>query len=224
MEETKLAKPVIQWLSDQHWEIYQEVQFGNSNGVADIVAVRNGILWVIETKTSYGFAVLNQASRWPAHYRSVAVPFARERDTRVALFYYQVGVIEVEFHRQVWTGNGLQDVVYVDELIHAPLIRQNHKSSKRLIGSLLELQKTYAPAGSQSGSHLTPYKHTMIEVKKAIASHPGCTIKDLFEWMGKMHYSSPASFKGNLLDALIAFEKEWCRVDTTEKPYRLYVR
>ena len=224
MDEVTLAKPVIQWLSDQHWEIYQEVQFGYGGGVADIVAVRNGILWIIETKTSYSFAVLNQASRWFAHYRSIAVPFARERDYKVALDYYKVGVIEVKFFKSAWTGNGLENLTEVHECIPAPLIRKNHEYSKRYIDSLLELQKTYAEAGSQSGHHLTPYKYTMIEVRKAIEANPGCSIKYLFETLGKMHYSTASSFKGNLLGALMEFEKDWCKIDTSTKPYKLYIR
>jgi hypothetical protein len=219
MDETELAKPVIQWLSEQHWEIYQEVQFGYGGGVADIVAVRNGILWIIETKTSYSFAVLNQASRWGAHYRSVAVPSARERDYRVALWYYQVGVIEVNFYK---SGNTTE--TEVDEHIPAPLMRSNHKQSKRYMDSLVELQKTYAAAGSQSGHHLTPYKNTMIEVKRTISANPGCTIKDLFEKHGRMHYSSASSLKGNLIKALADFEKDWCRIDTSTKPYKLFIK
>ena len=221
MDETELAKPVIQWLSDQHWEIYQEVQFGYGGGVADFVAVRNGILWIIETKTSYSFTVLNQASRWAAHYRSVAVPSARERDYRVALYYYQVGVIEVTFPKSEWTPSGYAEV---DEHIPAPLMRANHKQSKRYIDSLIDLQKTYAEAGSQSGHHLTPYKHTMIEVKSAIRDNPGCSIKFLYEKLGKMHYSTASSFKGNLIKALYDFERDWCRIDTSTKPYKLFIK
>ena len=214
MKETELAKPVIAWLTKQHWEVYQEVQFSYGGGIADIVAVRHGILWIIETKTTFGFAVLNQASRWLAHYRSVAVPFSRQRDYRVALHYYRVGVIEV--------GEFQDCEVY--EHIPAPLVRMNHERSKRYIDSLVELQKTYAEAGSRSGSHLTPYKNTMIEVRKIISSNPGCTVKYLYERLGKMHYGSPQSFKGNLHKALIDFEKDWCEVKTDTRPYTFFCK
>jgi len=58
MKETDLAERVINWLEDQHWEIYQEVQFRGYGGIADIVAVRAGYLWIIECKTSMTFTLL----------------------------------------------------------------------------------------------------------------------------------------------------------------------
>ena len=219
MKETELAKPVIEWLTDQHWEIYQEVQFDGGGTVADIVAVRNGIIWIIETKTSYGFAVLEQARRWSVHYRSIAIPWAREpRNYLVARDYYLVGVIEVHMRKDWYEG------AYVDEVIPAPLQRRNHVYAKRHISSLLELHKTFSPAGSSGRQHLTPYKNTMLAVRNVIETNPGCTIKFLFEKLGPMHYASAVSFKGNLVKALVAFEGDWCKVDMGMKPYKLFIR
>src|SRR3990172_8380228 len=98
MKETELAEPVIDWLASQNWNVYQEVSFSRMGGVADICAERHGVLWIIETKTAMSIEVLNQASAWPVHFRSIAVPKAKresKRDYRVARDYYGVGVIEV---------------------------------------------------------------------------------------------------------------------------------
>lgn len=213
MKEIDLAKPVISWLGWQHWDIYQEVQFNYGGSIADIVAVRHNIMWIIECKMSYGFAVLKQASYWPVHYRSIAVPneIHNHRDYRVAEYYYKVGVLEVAIK---------YDDVY--EVVKAPLIYRKNNLVKQYFSMLTELHKTFAPAGSRGGQHLTPYKWTMMEVKKAIEANPGCTIKDLYQLLGKMHYSSANSFKGNLLKALIDFEP-WCQVNRNKKPYRLFV-
>lgn len=210
MREIDLAAVIVAWLVEQHWDVYQEVQFGNYGGVADIVAVRNKILWIIETKTKYGFDVLQQASGWPVHYRSIGIPFSRNRDYRVAVNYYRVGIIEVDD----WGAK---------EIVEAPLFAKNHETAKRYILKLTELHKTYALAGSQSGHHLTPYKHTMIDVRRFIEMHPGCTVKDIYSDLGSLHYSSASSFKGNLVKALCQFEQSWCHVDITNKPYRLFV-
>lgn len=210
MHETDLAKPVIAWLIEQHWDVYQEVQFGYGGCVADIVARRNNVLWIIECKTSYTFDVLEQATRWPVHFRSVAVPRVRAlRDYRVARNYYEVGVIEVDGER-------------VKEYVDAPFFRRD-KYVKRFLDCLTELHKTYAEAGSKSGNHLTPYKQTMIEVRKLIENNPGCTIGFLYDQLGNMHYLNKLSFKGNLVKALVSFERNWCRVDTTNRPYTLFV-
>jgi hypothetical protein len=213
MKETELAANIVTWLADQHWEIYQEVEFSHRGGVADIVAVRNGIMWIIETKTHYGLDVLQQAAGWPVHYRSVGVPYSVDRDYRVARDYYCVGVIQVG----KYTGEVREDV-------KPRLFIKNTKVVKRYLSQLTELHKTFAQAGSQSGHHLTPYKQTMLAVRKFIETHPGCTIKDIFNDLGEMHYASPESFKGNLLSALTSFERDWCKVDLSSKPYKLFIR
>lgn len=216
LKETELAELVIAWLSVQNWEIYQEVQFSQMGGIADIVAVRQNIIWIIETKTSMSIQVLNQASSWPAHFRSVAVPLAisrngnNGRDYRVAQDYYRVGVIEVG-ETDIW------------EAVKPPLYLTHHKQSKRMISQLTDLHKTFAKAGSRGGGHLTPYKQTMIEVRRCVEKFPGCTIQDIFEKHGSMHYASKSSFKGNLLKCLDAYERDWCKIDTSSKPYKLYL-
>lgn len=210
MKETELAKPVVAWLSDQHWDVYQEVQFSYLGGVADIVAVRHGIVWIIESKTSYTFTVLQQASAWPVHLRSVAVPrpLSHNRDYFIARDYYRVGVLEVETND-------------VYEAIKPPLFLRTKTGVERYISQLTELHKTFAPAGSRGGYQLTPYKRTMMDVRNMIQKNPGCTIKDLYTELGRMHYASEDSFRGNLLKALEDFEP-WCRIDRSTHPLRLY--
>jgi hypothetical protein len=136
----------------------------------------------------------------------------------VARDYYGVGVIEVGPDHSDEGG------YHVREVMDAPLFRRNHGQAKRYMDGLLELHKTFAEAGSKGGKHLTPYKLTMMEVRKFVESHAGCTVKDLYEALGEMHYSSAASFKGNIIDALVHFERDWCRVDDKARPYRLYSR
>ncbi len=227
MKETELAAPIIDWLAEQHWDVYQEVEFRRAGGVADIVAVRDGVIWVIECKVTYGLAVLGQAAAWDVHYRSVAVPQSKSerRDYRVARDYYRVGVLEVY--------SGFNNAPLIREAIEAPLFLRKSSFEKRwlrtdLIRSYLScltpLHKTFAPAGSRNGYHLTPYRQTMIDVRKVIEAHPGCTVKFLYEQLGEMHYASRASFMGNLVKCLTAYEREWCRVETAARPYRLYVK
>jgi hypothetical protein len=214
MKETELAQSVITWLQGQHWDVYQEVMFDHGSGVADIVAVRNNILWIIECKTSYCLDVLEQAARWGTHYRSVAVPSSRsQRNLHVAEFYYKVGVIYVR-------GNDVQEMRTAPMYLHGT---QGLRAAKRYKTALLELHKTYAPAGSKGGRHLTPYKLTMMEVRKVIENNPGCSIGFLYDQLGKMHYASKQSFMGSLLDALDKFE-DWCKVDKTSKPYKLFAQ
>ena len=216
-KETELAKYVIEYLNSQHWEVYQEVEFKYQSGVADIVAVRNNIMWIIECKLAYTLSVLEQATRWPAHYRSIAIPSSRNtRNYRVAVDYYHVGVIEV-------IDNYPGSSIFAKEVILPKLFIHNNPTVKKYLKQLTELHKTYAQAGSNKGDHLTPYKQTMIALRAFISAHPGCTINEIYKHLGKMHYSSVASFKGSVLTALYEFEP-WCRIDTSSKPYKLFIK
>jgi hypothetical protein len=211
MKETELAEPVVNWLLSQNWNVYQEVQFRRMGGVADIVAERHGILWIVETKTAMSIEVLNQASAWAVHFRSVAVPRAKkgQRDYAVARDYYGVGVIEVSEYE-------------IYEKLKPPLYLRHHRTAKRLLSELTELHKTFAKAGSKGGGHLTPYKMTMMEIRRTVERNPGCTLEFIFEKHGVMHYANKSSFKGNVLKCLEDFE-HWCKIDKTSKPFKLYI-
>ncbi len=80
--EVELARPVVAWLGDLGWEVFQEVSAGGS--VADIVARRGPVLWVVEVKRSLGLSLLGQAHAWKrrAHRVSVAVPAGRDTTAR----------------------------------------------------------------------------------------------------------------------------------------------
>ena len=76
VRETDIAKIVIGWLEQLEWECYQEVQVHSYGHIADIVAVKEPLVWVIECKQSLSLSVIEQADGWRpyAHYLSVCVP------------------------------------------------------------------------------------------------------------------------------------------------------
>ena len=59
-----MAKAVVDWLVADEWEVYQEVSIGYACSRADIVAVKNGLSWIIETKVSYGLHQLQVQTQW----------------------------------------------------------------------------------------------------------------------------------------------------------------
>ena len=215
--EVDVARPVVEWLEAQHWDVYQEVQC--YRGRADIVATNGFLVWVVECKTSLTLSVMDQARRWPVHFRSVAVPTAyRSRDSRGVAFeiaekYFKVGVLTVS------------DTSYnsVTEKVPAPLIRHFHKASKRIVEALVPEQKYMAEAGSKSGDYYTPYKGTMMAVRNYIKKNPGCTLKEIMTALGKMHYASEASARSSIPRALRYIE-DWCRIDESKRPFRFYIK
>jgi hypothetical protein len=215
ISETDLAKRVIQWLVDQHWDVYQEIKFRGQGGLADIVAVRDGMLWIIESKTSLTLSVFEQAVRWRAHFRSVAVPVTRSGQGRriareIAKNYLRVGVIEVgkEVHS-----------------IPPPMMREYHKQAKYKIAQLRPEHKTCCEAGSNRGGRYTPYRMMMDHVKRFVAGNPGCTLKEIVtEVKSYHHYASDKSAISCIRTALARWETDWCRVEVSGKEFRYYVR
>ena len=74
MKEEELTTALRQWLLREGWEVYHEVVYLENR--ADLVATRQGRLWVFEAKTSLSFALIEQAERWEglANLVSVCVP------------------------------------------------------------------------------------------------------------------------------------------------------
>jgi hypothetical protein len=213
MEEKEIAVPIIAWLEEQHWDVYQEVNFNRSTR-ADIVAVRDNKLWIIETKTSFTLSVLEQAHRWPSDFRSIGVPRAKREDRNFAYSiasYLKLGVIEV-------SGN------YVDEVQNAPFMRINHGFAKQMMLRLYPEHKTSLMAGSKGGGYFTPYKQTMDRVRRFINQHPGCTIKEIYEDIGRGHYSSGSSAKSCIRIALASWEKDWCESRLIGREFHYFIK
>lgn len=219
MNETDLAKPVINWLTEQHWDVYQEVQLG-TGGVADIMAVRSGMLWVIECKTSFTLTVLDQARHWKAHYRSVCVPrkkgyFTGLRDQGIEndlAKYFQIGILEV---------NGYDDRK-IHESVSAPLMREYHKSAKKIIQNLKPQHKTFGTAGQNNGHYWTPYKETMSNIESILTKFPGIDLKTIVEKLEDRHHYSKSSVIPCIRQALENWEKDWCEIQKDEKGRNIY--
>lgn len=221
--EAEIGAGVVGWLEEQNWDVYQEVKY--YGGIADIVAVNGYLVWVIECKKSLSLNVMDQARGWRTHFRSVAVPRPKrpyERFTayRVAKDYFKVGVIEVnrtEFRDEFSYS--------VEVKVPAPLMREHHKFAKKMIEKgLVPEQKVMAKAGTKGGNYYTPYKATMMAVRRFIEKNPGCTIKEIMDDLGKMHYGSDASARSTIPKSLQTIESEWCRVDRDSRPFRFYIK
>ena len=218
MKETELAAHVVDWLRGEKWDVYQEVKLFSGGRRADIIAVKPGdhatLVWAIECKVTASLAVIDQARKWFTLYRSVAIPWYAGKNN---LFYgvaknYNVGVLQVK-------KNG--DIYEVDS---PKLIRSNYHYCKHSILPGLHPDQRLTPAGSNNGDYYTPYKNSMRDIRNFITENPGCTIGDIHKRLGRMHYASKSSFRGSVLTALSTYEKDWCRLDASSRPYRFYVK
>jgi hypothetical protein len=185
--ETELAAKVVAWLQDQHWDVYQEVEcYG---GRADIVAVHDGRVWIIEVKTSLTFNLIEQAIYRTrcAHWVSVVVPSAT-RPRRLAesvLSWKGLGLIVVD-------GNN------IIEKAPAKLRRSYHAEAKHLLARLEPEHKTFAPAGTNKGSYWSPFRRTCTLALSYIKTHGPTTAAELMRQIDH-HYASPSSAKANFI-------------------------
>jgi len=213
MKETELATAVMEWLEEQWWDCYPEAQFRSYGGRADIAAVRDGRLWIVECKCSLSMALLNQAHDWTgaAHYVSVAAPSKKRRG--------QYGGVVDFFLREKGMGHikiteGWDGTLAPYEILPPRLHRYAHHRAKELIGLLHPDMKRYKP-GNANSDFSSPFNRTMRAVVDYIKWHPGCTQKDIVDNVPH-HYGCSATAR-SCIPKWLAWEPDKYRVRTEQE-------
>ncbi len=218
IKEVDVARPVVHWLSEQGWDVYQEVGAGS---IADIVGVRKlwpsgaRIVWVVEVKTSLSESVVAQAYRWQlyANYSSVAVPTGKKARN---------GGLAKRYLRPLGIG-----MIHVSDSKYHPVMEElapklNRKALRSFIlDRLREEHKTWAEAGSVGGDRFTPFKHTCSEVLKYVKANPGCTMKEMVGNV-KHHYATSASFKSAIPTWVMDGKVPGVVVEKSSNKFRFY--
>jgi hypothetical protein len=187
--EVELARVVVGYLRENQWDVYQEVQV--SNWVADIVAVNGRLVWVIETKRSLTFDVVDQAVRWQrySNYVSVAVPPSYSKGRHFAYRVckkFGIGALSVSGPMVDRPDGNVREQV---------ISRLNRKAMvHRIHDRLYPAHRTYAEAGNAQGRRWSPFRETCDRVRLAVERQPGITMKELIDGI-ETHYASTASAK-----------------------------
>ena len=181
MLEVDVARPIVAWLEDQHFDVYQEVSLGMGDKRADIVAVQGRLVVVVETKTSLGLSVIEQCEGWERYANMVyaGVPYRHNRFARKVCERFGIGILSV-------SPNG-----DVDEE-RRPTFRRP-RMTDFLTKRLTPEHKTSGEAGNNRGEYETPFRATCRDVLRIVSETPGICIKDLVTKMGKGHYSTPST-------------------------------
>lgn len=193
--EAALAAEVGRWLDGYGWEVYQEVQVERRGAVADLVAVRRGVLWVIECKRSLSLKLLEQTMAWRgrAHYVSLASgapsrrPSAHEATAELCRLA-GLGWIEAS------PARGRHPVVVV-ERVKAAICRQAAVVTVR--DALDEPMKSFAPAGNARSKRWTPFQKTAEQLRLLAAAEPGLLLSDAVARC-EHHYKSNEAARGTL--------------------------
>src|SRR3989304_1278839 len=103
LTEVDLAKPVISYLEERGWDVYQEVLIYGK--IADIVATFDKLTWIIECKTSLSLKLLEQIYAWRgrANFLSIAIPTTvGDGFVKNLLINNRIGVLSVNKYSEVF--------------------------------------------------------------------------------------------------------------------------
>lgn len=208
--ETELAAPIVDWFRQDGWDVYQEVPC--RSGVADILVVQHGRIWIIETKVSLTFALIDQAidRLKHAHWVSIAVPSCRRSKSSYWLLrYHGIGLMRV-----VNYGHG---ALRVEESIEPRLNRAGHAGAKKLLATLEPEHMNYAEAGSSAGSQWTPFKRTCRNALEYVQAHGSCSLKDLMGEI-KHHYRTSSTARASFAQRIEQGIVPGLRLDRSKRP------
>jgi len=234
--ERELAAPVISHLQENGFDVWQEVRFTWGNPIHDIVAVKDGRVYIIECKLSLTLGVLSQAyfAQHSAHVTYIAVP-APDKSRRSRMAYldrrfplkvcakFGIGVFYVH-PRPDWATDKIVHHVSTEMLPEMTGFSEDELYIQQM-KNLKDIPRAFCEAGGKGGGYFTPYKATMKNVQDIITQFPGINISSIIsELKGKHHYAHDTSARSSLRNALKDFEKEWCVIDTSKYPERYYLK
>lgn len=226
LKESDMFLPIKKFFEDEGYTIYAEVPFYGRT--ADIVAIKNGIITVVETKTSMNIKLLEQVFYWryKAHYVYTAVPqgsgmssFARD-----LLKSAGIGIFILDIHSSV--DSPFCSRVY--KLINAKLFRKIGLYYKGELYKTIRWEQHIIPeyalntAGVKCGDiRVSRYKLMMEHAKKLISHYEdGISIDELSNALDT-YYVNP---KTGLFNALKNFESSWCELFKKPGERKTYVR
>lgn len=227
--ETAVAAPVVRWLQGFGWNVYQEVQIHSLGAVADIVAERDGRVWVVETKTRLCLDLLGQALSWRryAHWSSVAFPQTKHRAgfefAEAACRTHGIGMLEVRLG---------DDSDSVSERLAPDMLRGRKageyarrwwsKDLDRMRAALVPERIDFAEAGNATGLRWTPWQGTCAEVHRFVTQNPGVTVSEMVKAMGQCHYASSSTARVSLAKWALLGKIRNVRAERDGRKIRLY--
>lgn len=200
--EADLALCVENYLKSQGWQVFKEVKPNSLSSIADIVAVKDNKIWIIETKLQYGTKVLDQAYKWLkyAHQVSIAVPASKHVSFVLDHFLNHFGIGKIFVYNPTENTKGIvsikKEASYKKNVIDLAIWNSLHIEQKESI------------AGSKGGGYITPYKLTINEIKTYLKFNPRSPIETIVANV-KHHYTSNSIAANNLSKMLSEVETDF---------------
>jgi hypothetical protein len=201
--EKDLGLLVKVWLIAEDWDCFPEAQIRQRGPRADLIAIKDSLLWVIETKLSLNLQVIEQALRWRdlgALYTSIAVLKPKRKYHQK--FTWHSNFVD-RFFRQEGLGLIFGDLLdnTVIEAIPPRLHRYNYQRSKNIIAQLDPRMKLYIPGSTSKEGFSSPYQRTIENAITFIAAQKTCSINELLTNI-KTHFRVRAKARNFLIKHL----------------------
>lgn len=213
--EADLAACIVRFFTDQHWEVFQEVQVGPMMPRCDIVITQGKTVGIVECKQALGLPVMEQAFYWRsyAHFVWVATWYS-SRPARLAdRILRDHGIGHLEMRAASFDINDPHEAV-------APALLRRPPNLDLLTQKLVPQQKTVVAAGGNRGGHWTPFKSTCYELARITKEKPGITLKEALDSF-KHHYSNTRSAMCNLPEWIDKGKVPGVRLDRSDGKARL---
>lgn len=200
--ESELALIIETWLKNSGWEVFKEVKPKTGTHIADIVALKNGEIVIIETKLHYGTQVLEQAHNWlkVAHRIYVGVPANNYSNIVLNHFLRFHGIGQILVFSPTENRPG-----YCRINIEAKKVEPEYKA--HILGSLHIKQKD-SIAGSKGGGHVTPYSLTIDNIRDFLKNNGPTTIEEIVKNITH-HYASQSNAVSTLSKRLVEVETDF---------------
>jgi len=196
--ERDVAAIMIQGLRDEGWQVWQEVQGPYQlDSIADIMAIRDKLVWVVEVKKSMSLALIEQANQWKwrTHFVSVCVMDTKgeSKGRRIAskiLKDLGIGLFEIQPEYDEPYGR-------IRENIQPALNRNPSKTCIKYFRDLDPVLQDFAEAGGKGSGHWTPFADTVAQLQAYIIKNPDCTFREAMEAINH-HYASHSTARSSI--------------------------
>jgi len=186
ISEKEIGAKVLEQFVRDGWDCYPECMMCGAR--ADLVAIRNGLIAIVECKTSLSVSLFDQIIEWRpfANFLYAATPSRKKRRFSIT-----------EKHLFQYFGIGHVSIGYIVRVDEARYLRIPKKNAKKVLDHLHPDMKNYVPGSQATDGFSSPWKRTMRTAIEYVRTHPGCTIKDLVAGI-EHHYASTASARASL--------------------------
>ncbi|CAJ1315948.1 hypothetical protein [Paenibacillus nuruki] len=215
MKESDMYPYLKKYFEGKGYTVYPEIEPpGNGTKRADIVAIKDQEVVIIEMKVGFGLTVIQQACDWKGYANQIyiAIPKPKKRNWMPPigsklLASEKLGLLEVDL-------KDYSNFAYVD--VNFSRVREVNKAPYQPeASSAISIIKFITPyhlegpnGGSQTGGHISGYQVTMRRVKEFLTDRDWTTAKEIADNVETHYYAQDKS--ASLKQSLLKWESEWC--------------